>query len=47
MSLSRGYIFRLAQSRKGLVDNADCTAAARFCKGEKFQTKTMDTKGCP
>jgi hypothetical protein len=29
----------LAQGREGQVDDADCTAAARFCKGGIFQTK--------
>ena len=41
MNLSRGYAFRLAQGRKGQVDDADCTAAARFCKGEMFKTKPL------
>src|SRR6516164_3286726 len=45
--LSRGYTFRLAQDRKGQVDDDDCTAAARFCKGEMFQTKPLTPRMPP
>ena len=47
MKSSRGYHLRLAQGRKGQVDDADFTAAARFRKGEMFQTKPMTLRMPP